>query len=67
MKGFETGNIMGLESKTSSPIQVDRYKNGLCSGFANLYVIGEGSGFAGGIISSAADGIKSALDLISQL
>lgn len=65
MNGFETGNIMGLESKTSAPIQVERDKQGLCIGFNNLYVIGEGSGFAGGIISSAADGIKSAISIVS--
>jgi len=63
LKGFETGNIMGLESKTSSPIQVIREKNGLCSGFSNLYMVGEGSGYSGGIISSAADGIKVAVEL----
>ena len=63
LKGFETGNIMGLESKTSSPIQVLREKNGLCSGFENLYMVGEGSGYTGGIISSAADGIKVAVEL----
>ena len=61
IKGFETGNLLGLESKTSSPIQVIRESNGLCSGFNNLYMIGEGSGYAGGIISSAADGIKAAM------
>lgn len=64
MKGFETGNLIGFESKTSSPIQVIREKNGLCEGFNNLYMIGEGSGYAGGIISSAADGIKAAMSLI---
>jgi uncharacterized FAD-dependent dehydrogenase len=63
MKGFATGNIIGLESKTSAPIQVDRDKSGKCAGFDNLYVIGEGSGYAGGIVSSAADGIKVALGL----
>lgn len=66
MRGFETGNLLGLESKTSSPIQVVREPGGLCEGFKNLYVVGEGSGFAGGIISSAADGIKSAMNLISK-
>lgn len=66
MKGFETGNIMGLESKTSAPIQVVREKNGLCTGFQNLYVIGEGSGYAGGIISSAADGVKIAMNIITR-
>ena len=66
IRGFETGNIMGLESKTSSPIQVIREKNGLCEGFKNLYLIGEGSGYAGGIISSAADGLKAAMDIIEK-
>jgi uncharacterized FAD-dependent dehydrogenase len=65
IKGFETGNLLGLESKTSAPVQVDREKNGLCSGFQNLYVAGEGSGYSGGIISSAADGIKAAMDIIN--
>ena len=66
IRGFETGNIMGLESKTSAPIQVNREKNGLCSGTNNLFVIGEGSGYAGGIISSAADGVKAANSLILE-
>lgn len=63
MRGFETGNLLGFESKTSSPIQVVREKNGLCEGFENLYVVGEGSGYAGGIVSSAADGIRAAISL----
>lgn len=64
MRGFETGNILGLESKTSAPIQVERDKSGLCLGFENLYLIGEGSGYAGGIISSGADGVKAAMGIL---
>ncbi|MFK5856259.1 MAG: NAD(P)/FAD-dependent oxidoreductase [Bacteroidota bacterium] len=64
MKGFDTGNIMGLESKTSAPIQVDRDEYKRCVGFENLSVIGEGSGYAGGIISSAADGVKAAMMIV---
>jgi uncharacterized protein len=64
MRGFETGNLIGLESKTSAPIQVIREDNGLCTGFENLYIIGEGSGYAGGIISSAADGVKGAMKMV---
>lgn len=60
---FDQGLLMGLESKTSSPIQVSRDRVGKCDGFKNLYFVGEGSGFAGGIISSAADGLKCALAL----
>jgi len=66
IKGFETGIILGLESKTSSPIQVVRDKTGLCAGFENLYLVGEGSGYAGGIISSAADGIKAAMHILER-
>jgi uncharacterized protein len=36
----------------------------LVEGFENLYIIGEGSGYAGGIISSGADGIKAAMGLV---
>ncbi len=67
MKGFEEGNLLGLESKTSAPIQADRDKNGRCSGFKNLYIVGEGSGYAGGIVSSAADGIKAAMNILKSI
>jgi len=66
IKGYENGILLGLESKTSSPIQVLREKNGLCTGFQNLFLSGEGSGYAGGIISSAADGIRTALQIIER-
>ena len=66
IKGFEVGAIMGLDSKSSSPIQVLRGENCLCAGFENLYVAGEGSGYSGGIISSGADGIKAAMAIIGK-
>ena len=65
-RGFETGNIIGLESKTSAPVQVIREDNKSCTGFDNIFIVGEGSGYAGGIISSAADGIKAAMDIIGR-
>jgi uncharacterized FAD-dependent dehydrogenase len=66
IRGFETGNIIGLESKTSSPVQVIREEDKSCTGFDNIFIVGEGSGYAGGIISSAADGIKAALSIIEK-
>lgn len=66
IKGYNTGMLIGLESKTSSPIQVLRNREGLVEGFDNLYVAGEGSGYAGGIISSAADGVKAAMNIIAR-
>jgi len=65
VKGYSEGVLVGLESKTSSPIQVIRDSTGLCEGFDNLYLVGEGSGYAGGIMSSAADGIKAAMAIIA--
>lgn len=65
IKGFDTGLIMGLESKTSAPIQVLREEDGRCLGFENLWLVGEGSGYAGGIISSAVSGIRAALRIAS--
>ncbi len=66
LKGFETGIILGLESKTSSPIQVLREPDRRCQGFSNLYLAGEGSGWSGGIISSGVDGIRTALAIIEK-
>lgn len=66
LKGFETGIILGLESKTSSPLQAIREPDRLCQGFTNLYLAGEGSGWSGGIISSGVDGIKTALSIIGK-
>ncbi len=64
IRGWDEGVIMGLESKTSSPLQSLRDRSFLAEGFSNLFIIGEGSGWAGGIISSAADGIRAAMTLV---
>ncbi len=61
---FNEGIIVGLETKTSAPIQVLRDTSGTIPGLPHLMVCGEGSGWSGGIISSAADGIKSAITLL---
>jgi uncharacterized protein len=64
LKGFDHGIILGLESKTSSPLQAFRDEGRRCQGFSNLYLAGEGSGWSGGIVSSGVDGIRTALALI---
>ncbi|PID29610.1 MAG: FAD-dependent oxidoreductase [Candidatus Cloacimonadota bacterium] len=66
LDGFDSGTLIGLESKTSSPIQVLRDKNLFVEGVENMLYCGEGSGYSGGIISSAADGIKAAFSLINK-
>ena len=59
-KGFASnGLFLGIETRTSSPVRILRDSDKLCStNISNLYPIGEGSGYAGGIISSASDGVK---------
>jgi len=58
--GFnENGVLIAPETRTSSPVRIVRDKQKRHSISAeNLYPVGEGSGYAGGIISSAVDGYK---------
>lgn len=67
VKGYDQGILLGLESKTSSPVQVIREDDGRCTGFENLYMAGEGGGYAGGIVSSAADGIRVAMKIAESV
>lgn len=66
IKGFEKGVIVGTETTSSAPVQVIRNRCGGVESEEGLYIVGEGSGFSGGIISSAADGIKAACDIIER-
>lgn len=59
MRGFITNEalIVGVESRTSSPVRVPRDSETLAHPeIAALYPCGEGAGYAGGIISAALDG-----------
>jgi uncharacterized FAD-dependent dehydrogenase len=64
MKGYYTNEaiLVGVESRTSSPVKVPRDKETLQHPqVAGLFPCGEGAGYAGGIISAAIDGINCAL------
>ncbi|TVR88890.1 MAG: FAD-binding protein [Spirochaetaceae bacterium] len=63
--GYENGLLLGLESKSSAPIQVERDPAHLTAGYSNLYVAGEGGGWSGGIVSSAADGLRVAQAIVA--
>ena len=63
MKGFITNDaiIVGVESRTSSPVRIPRDVNTFQHvEIENLYPCGEGAGYSGGITSSALDGIACA-------
>lgn len=52
------GILLGAETRTSCPVRIKRNEKYESVNIKNLYPIGEGSGYAGGITSSAADAIK---------
>lgn len=62
MPGFISAeaHLIGVETRTSSPVRISRGPDGQSVTVAGLYPCGEGSGYAGGIISSALDGIRAA-------
>ena len=68
IKGFDSANAImtAIESRTSSPIRIKRYENRQ-SNIKGLYPLGEGAGYAGGIISAAIDGLKSAEEFVLSL
>ena len=59
--------LVGPEMRGSSPVRIDRDPvTRQCPGFSGLYPVGEGAGYAGGIVSAAVDGLRTAKAIISQ-
>jgi uncharacterized protein len=60
LRGYLTDDavLVGVESRTSSPLRVPRDPVRLEASLAGLYPCGEGAGFAGGIVSAALDGMR---------
>lgn len=56
--------LTGVETRTSSPIRIER--ENYSTKYKNLRPIGEGAGFSGGIISSALDGLKCAIEILEN-
>ena len=69
MKGFNSGNtlLLGLESRTSSPVRIQRDEFYESINVKGLYPCGEGAGYAGGITSAAMDGLKVAESIIETV
>ncbi|GAB6189965.1 oxidoreductase [Marinitoga arctica] len=68
MKGFSNFDALltGVETRSSSPIRIERNENYESVNTQGLFPIGEGAGYAGGITSSAVDGIRVAESIISK-
>ena len=69
MHGYFTNeaNIVGVESRTSSPVNIPRKENLEHVEIKGLYPCGEGGGYAGGIVSAAMDGERCAEAAIENL
>jgi len=67
LKGFDNDDacLTGIETRSSAPFMVNRDEN-LKTNIEHIYSIGEGAGMAGGIVSSAVDGIKIANKIIQN-
>ncbi len=57
--------LTGVETRSSSPVRINRDEQ-LMASLRGLYPVGEGSGYAGGIMSSAVDGIRAAEKVASR-
>jgi uncharacterized protein len=69
LRGFVTAEatLVGIESRTSAPVRILRNERFESTGLAGLYPAGEGAGYAGGIMSSAIDGIRIADTIAERL
>jgi uncharacterized FAD-dependent dehydrogenase len=69
MHGYYTNeaNIVGVESRTSSPVNIPRKENLEHTEIKGLFPCGEGGGYAGGIVSAAMDGERCAEAAILNL
>jgi uncharacterized FAD-dependent dehydrogenase len=63
----EEGMLVGIESRSSGPVRMPRDRDTRrAAGIANLYPVGEGAGHAGGIMSAALDGARSAFAVLEN-
>ena len=68
LEGFAAPDavLTGAETRTSAPVRISRTEQGTAIGFPCIYPCGEGAGYAGGITSAAADGVKTALAVMER-
>ena len=68
LKGYNypDATLTGPETRTTSPVRIERESDGNAVGFVGIYPTGEGAGYAGGIVSSAVDGIRMAEKAIEK-
>lgn len=64
---LKDATLVGPEMRGSSPVRIERdCETRLCPGFDGLYPVGEGAGYAGGIVTAAVDGLRSAKSIVAR-
>lgn len=64
---LRNATLVGPEMRGSAPVRIARERESRQTpGFAGLYPVGEGAGYAGGIISAAVDGLRTAQSLVRR-
>lgn len=68
IKGFSDSDsiLTAIETRSSSPVRIPRSEMFTALNCDNLYPCGEGAGYAGGIMSAAVDGIKTAISIMER-
>ncbi|WP_321391211.1 FAD-dependent protein [uncultured Desulfuromusa sp.] len=68
MRGFvgPEATLIGVETRTSAPLRIIRDEHGESISHKGLFPTGEGAGYAGGIMSAALDGMKTATEIINR-
>ncbi|MCG6157007.1 NAD(P)/FAD-dependent oxidoreductase [Rubinisphaera margarita] len=62
---LKNATLVGPEMRGSAPVRIDRdLKSRQTPGFFGLYPVGEGAGYAGGIVTAAVDGLRSAREIV---
>jgi uncharacterized FAD-dependent dehydrogenase len=69
LRGFDRPDtvLTGVETRSSSPVRVTRGDNLQSVGVRGLWPVGEGAGYAGGIMSAAADGLRVAEAVVADV
>lgn len=69
MRGFMTAEavLIGVETRTSAPLRISRGDDGASLSHPGLFPAGEGAGYAGGIMSAALDGLRTAEQVVKSL
>ena len=68
LRGYDDPSVplTGVETRTSSPVRILRTEDGCAVGHPGIYPCGEGAGYAGGIVSAAVDGVRTAQKIMKN-